>query len=102
MGTVGGGQFPECGGKAQRVSAAVEVSAGKVPVIVGVSDLPPPRRRASRRDANGSAPTGLMVLPAMVYMYRPRGISEYPFSNRGGGVRTAHSCLYKQPPPGTA
>ncbi|MGH8078427.1 MAG: dihydrodipicolinate synthase family protein, partial [Lysobacter sp.] len=50
------------------VSAAVEVANGKVPVIAGVSELTTDRAIAFARNAERAGATGLMVLPAMVYV----------------------------------
>lgn len=50
------------------LKAAVEVAAGRVPVIPGVSELDTPRGVAFARDAEKAGADGLMVLPAMVYV----------------------------------
>jgi 4-hydroxy-tetrahydrodipicolinate synthase len=68
MGTVGEGNSLSAEEKRQVLSAAVEVSAGRVPVIAGVSELSTPLAAEFARDAERLGADGLMVLPAMVYV----------------------------------
>lgn len=68
MGTVGEGNSLEPEEKRQVLKAAMEVSAGRVPVIAGVSEMTTPRAVAFARDAEKLGASGLMVLPAMVYV----------------------------------
>jgi 1-pyrroline-4-hydroxy-2-carboxylate deaminase len=51
--------------------AAVEVVKGRVPVVVGVSELDTRRAVAFARDAEAIGADGLMALPAMVYVPKP-------------------------------
>jgi 4-hydroxy-tetrahydrodipicolinate synthase len=46
----------------------MEAAAGRVPVITGVSEMTTPRAVAFARDAEKIGASGLMVLPAMVYV----------------------------------
>ena len=50
------------------LAAAVEAVAGRVPIIVGVSEFTTPRAVAFATDAEKIGATALMVLPAMVYV----------------------------------
>lgn len=50
------------------VKAAVEVVDGRVPILVGVSELTTRRAVAFAQDAEKLGVDGLMVLPAMVYV----------------------------------
>jgi 1-pyrroline-4-hydroxy-2-carboxylate deaminase len=68
MGTVGEGNSLTAEEKRQVLKAAVEVSAGKVPVIAGVSEFTTVAAAAFARDAERLGAAGLMVLPAMVYV----------------------------------
>ncbi len=68
MGTVGEGNSLTAEEKRQVLEAAVEVSAGKVPVIAGVSEFTTVAAVAFARDAERLGAAGLMVLPAMVYV----------------------------------
>ncbi|MEQ1617768.1 MAG: dihydrodipicolinate synthase family protein [Terricaulis sp.] len=68
MGTVGENNSLEADEKRAVLKAAVETVAGRVPVIVGVSELDTKRAAAFAREAENLGATGLMVLPAMVYV----------------------------------
>src|SRR5271168_3830664 len=68
MGTVGEGNSLSAEEKRQVLKAAVEVSAGKVPVIAGVSEFTTVAAAEFARDAERLGADGLMVLPAMVYV----------------------------------
>src|SRR3981081_4388749 len=67
LGTVGENNSLSADEKRAVLKAAVETSAGKVPVITGVSELTTPNAIAYARDAERLGADGLMVLPAMVY-----------------------------------
>ncbi|HEX4764963.1 MAG TPA: dihydrodipicolinate synthase family protein [Lichenihabitans sp.] len=71
MGTCGENNSLEPGEKRSILRAAVEVVAGRVPVVTGVSELDPRRAVAYARDAERLGADGLMVLPAMVYVPKP-------------------------------
>ena len=68
MGTVGEGNSLEPEEKRQVLKASMEVAAGRVPVIAGVSEMTTPRAVAFAKDAEKIGASGLMVLPAMVYV----------------------------------
>ncbi|HWX81070.1 MAG TPA: dihydrodipicolinate synthase family protein, partial [Steroidobacteraceae bacterium] len=68
MGTVGEGNSLTAEEKRSVLKAAVEVTAGKVPVIAGVSEFTTVAAAAFARDAERLGAAGLMVLPAMVYV----------------------------------
>lgn len=68
IGTVGENNSLEADEKLAVVAAAVEASAGRVPVIAGVSELTTPRATRFARAAEKAGASGLMLLPAMVYV----------------------------------
>ncbi|MEQ1867891.1 MAG: dihydrodipicolinate synthase family protein [Micropepsaceae bacterium] len=68
MGTVGEGNSLEAEEKRRMITATVEAARGRVPVIVGVSEMTTPRAATLARDAENLGANGLMVLPAMVYV----------------------------------
>jgi len=68
MGTVGEGNSLEPDEKRAVLTAAVECVGGRVPVVAGVSELTTARAAAFARDAEKLGASGLMVLPAMVYV----------------------------------
>ncbi|TCS13738.1 dihydrodipicolinate synthase family protein [Caulobacter sp. BK020] len=68
LGTCGENNSLEADEKRQLLQAAVEVVAGRVPIIVGVSELTTARAAAFAKDAQSLGADALMVLPAMVYV----------------------------------
>lgn len=68
IGTVGENNSLEPNEKLAVISAAAEAAGGRVPVIAGVSELTTKRACSFARDAQHAGATGLMVLPAMVYV----------------------------------
>jgi dihydrodipicolinate synthase/N-acetylneuraminate lyase len=68
LGTCGENNSLEPDEKRQVLQAAVEVVAGRVPIVVGVSELTTPRAAAFAKDAETLGADALMVLPAMVYV----------------------------------
>jgi dihydrodipicolinate synthase/N-acetylneuraminate lyase len=68
MGTCGENNSLEPEEKRQVLKAAVEVVAGRAPIVVGVSEMTTPRAAQFARDAEAIGADGLMVLPAMVYV----------------------------------
>ncbi|RNF86118.1 dihydrodipicolinate synthase family protein [Montanilutibacter psychrotolerans] len=68
IGTVGENNSLDADEKIAVVSAAVEAAAGRVPVIAGVSELTTGKATAFARAAERAGASGLMVLPAMVYV----------------------------------
>lgn len=68
IGTVGENNSLEPDEKRAVVAAAVETARGRVPVIVGVSELTTKRAVDFARDVEKLCADALMVLPAMVYV----------------------------------
>jgi 4-hydroxy-tetrahydrodipicolinate synthase len=68
MGTCGENNSLEPDEKRAVLAAAREAVAGRVPIVVGVSELTTPRAVAFARDAERLGADGLMLLPAMVYV----------------------------------
>ena len=68
LGTCGENNSLEADEKRQMLKAAVEVVAGRVPIIVGVSELTTTRAAAFAKDAEALGANALMALPAMVYV----------------------------------
>ncbi len=68
LGTVGENNSLTPAEKRSVLEAAVGVAAGRVPVIAGVSELTTAAAVAFARDAGELGASGLMVLPAMVYV----------------------------------
>lgn len=71
MGTCGENNSLDPDEKRQILKGAVEVVAGRVPVITGVSEFDTRRAVAYARDAEKAGADGLMLLPAMVYVPKP-------------------------------
>jgi 4-hydroxy-tetrahydrodipicolinate synthase len=96
MGTVGEGNSLSALEKRNVLEAAVEASEGRVPVIAGVSELTTAAAVSFARDAERLGASGLMVLPAMVYVPTPAEL-EYHFR----AVAAASGLpimLYNNPP----
>jgi len=68
LGTCGENNSLEPDEKRSLLKAAVEVVAGRAPIIVGCSELTTPRAAAFARDAEAIGADALMALPAMVYV----------------------------------
>lgn len=68
LGTCGENNSLEADEKRALLKAAVEVVAGRVPIIVGVSELTTTRAAAFAKDAEALGANALMALPAMVYV----------------------------------
>lgn len=71
MGTCGENNSLDPDEKRAILKGAVEVVAGRVPVITGVSEFDTRRAAAYARDAEKAGADGLMLLPAMVYVPKP-------------------------------
>jgi 1-pyrroline-4-hydroxy-2-carboxylate deaminase len=67
-GTVGENNSLEPAEKIAVLSSAVSLAAGRIPVLTGVSELTTNRAAAFAQEAQGAGATGLMLLPAMVYV----------------------------------
>ncbi|MPT48659.1 MAG: dihydrodipicolinate synthase family protein [Sphingobium sp.] len=68
LGTCGENNSLEPEEKRAILAAANEVVAGRVPWLTGVSELSTPRAVNYAKDAKKAGASGLMVLPAMVYV----------------------------------
>jgi 4-hydroxy-tetrahydrodipicolinate synthase len=68
MGTVGEGNSLSAAEKRTVLRGAVEVTEGRVPIIVGVSEFTTATAVAFVRDAERIGASGFMVLPGMVYV----------------------------------
>jgi len=68
LGTCGENNSLEPDEKRRLLTAAVEVVAGRVPIIVGVSEFTTARAAAFAKDAETIGANALMALPAMVYV----------------------------------
>ena len=96
LGTVGENNSLTPEEKRTLLKAAVETAGGKVPLIAGVSELTTAAAAAYARDAERIGVSGLMVLPAMVYVPNAAEL-EYHFRT----VAQATSLpimLYNNPP----
>jgi 1-pyrroline-4-hydroxy-2-carboxylate deaminase len=96
MGTVGEGNSLSAAEKRKVLEAAVEASEGKVPVIAGVSELTTAAAASFARDAERIGASGLMVLPAMVYVPTPVEL-EYHF-RAVADASALPIMLYNNPP----
>jgi dihydrodipicolinate synthase/N-acetylneuraminate lyase len=96
MGTVGEGNSLRAEEKRSVLRAAVEVSAGKVPVIVGVSEFTTTAAVDFARDAERLGADGLMVLPSMVYVPTTAEL-EYHFRTVAAATGLP-IMLYNNPP----
>jgi 1-pyrroline-4-hydroxy-2-carboxylate deaminase len=96
MGTVGEGNSLSAAEKRKVLEAAVEASEGKVPVIAGVSELTTAAAASFAHDAERIGASGLMVLPAMVYVPTPAEL-EYHF-RAVAGASALPIMLYNNPP----
>ena len=96
MGTVGEGNSLRAAEKRQVLAAAVEVSAGKVPVIAGVSEFTTDLAVEFARAAERLGADGLMLRPSMVYV--PTA-AELEFHFRTVAAATGLPImLYNNPP----
>jgi 4-hydroxy-tetrahydrodipicolinate synthase len=96
MGTVGEGNSLTADEKRSVLAAAVEASAGKVPVIAGVSEFTTGTAARFARDAERLGAAGLMVLPAMVYVPTSTEL-EYHFRTVAAATGLP-IMLYNNPP----
>jgi 1-pyrroline-4-hydroxy-2-carboxylate deaminase len=96
MGTVGEGNSLTADEKRSVLAAALEASAGKVPVIAGVSEFTTTAAARFARDAERLGAAGLMVLPAMVYVPTSAEL-EYHFRTVAAATGLP-IMLYNNPP----
>jgi 4-hydroxy-tetrahydrodipicolinate synthase len=95
-GTVGENNSLEPEEKRAALKAGVEVAAGRVPIIVGVSELTTTRAIAFARDAERIGADALMVLPAMVYV--PTDEELYTHFKAVAEATSLPIMLYNNPP----
>jgi 4-hydroxy-tetrahydrodipicolinate synthase len=96
MGTVGEGNSLRAEEKRQVLKSAVEVSAGRVPVIAGVSEFTTGAAMEFARDAEKLGADGLMVLPSMVYV--PTAAELEHHFRLVAGATGLPIMLYNNPP----
>ena len=95
-GTVGENNSLEPDEKRAVLKAGCEVAAGRVPVLVGVSELTTRRAVAFARDAEQIGADALMVLPAMVYV--PTDEELYAHFKAVAEATSLPVMLYNNPP----
>ena len=95
-GTVGENNSLEPEEKRAALKAGCEVAAGRVSVIVGVSELTTKRAIAFARDAEQIGADALMVLPAMVYV--PTDEELYTHFKAVAEATSLPVMLYNNPP----
>jgi dihydrodipicolinate synthase/N-acetylneuraminate lyase len=96
LGTVGENNSLDGAEKRAVLEAAVKAVGGKVPIITGVSEFTTPSAQAYARDAERIGVTGLMVLPAMVYVPTPAEL-EFHFRSVAEATKLP-IMLYNNPP----
>jgi 1-pyrroline-4-hydroxy-2-carboxylate deaminase len=96
LGTVGENNSLSADEKRAVLQAAVETSAGKVPIISGVSEFTTTNAAVYARDAERLGVDGLMVLPAMVYVPNSAEL-EYHFRTIAQAT-SLPIMLYNNPP----
>jgi 4-hydroxy-tetrahydrodipicolinate synthase len=77
LGTVGENNSLNADEKRAVLKAAVETSAGRIPIIAGISEFTTPTAVAYARDAEQIGVNGLMVLPPMVYVPSPAELEHH-------------------------
>ena len=96
MGTVGEGNSLRAEEKRQVLAAALEVSAGRLPVIAGVSEFTTAAAVEFVRAAERLGADGFMLLPAMVYV---PSAAELEYHFRAVAAATGLPImLYNNPP----
>jgi 4-hydroxy-tetrahydrodipicolinate synthase len=96
LGTVGENNSLTADEKETVLTAIVEVVAGRVPVVTGVSEYDTRRAAAYARTAEKVRADGLMLLPPMVYVPKPAELAAH---FRGVAAQTALPImLYNNPP----
>jgi 4-hydroxy-tetrahydrodipicolinate synthase len=96
LGTCGENNSLEPEEKRAVLKAAVEVVAGRVPIITGVSELTTPRAATFAKDAERIGADALMVLPAMVYV--PTEAELETHFRTVAGASGLPIMLYNNPP----
>ncbi len=96
LGTVGENNSLEHDEKVQLLTAIVEVVAGRVPVITGVSEYDTRRAICYAQAAEKVGADGLMLLPPMVYVPKPHElVAHFAGVAHGTGLPI---MLYNNPP----
>jgi 4-hydroxy-tetrahydrodipicolinate synthase len=96
LGTVGENNSLEPAEKAALLTAIVEVTAGRVPVIAGVSEYDTRRAARFAQTAEKAGATGLILLPPMVYVPTPHELTTH-FKGVARETRLP-IMLYNNPP----
>jgi 4-hydroxy-tetrahydrodipicolinate synthase len=96
LGTCGENNSLEPDEKRRLLKAATEVVAGRVPVIVGVSELTTRRAADFAKDAEKLGADALMVLPAMVYV--PTEAELETHFRKVAAASSLPIMLYNNPP----
>lgn len=96
LGTVGENNSLTIEEKVETLTAIVEVVAGRVPVITGVSEYDARRAIQYAQAAETAGADGLMVLPPMVYVPQPNEMAEH-FRAIASSV-SLPIMLYNNPP----
>lgn len=96
LGTVGENNSLELAEKLKVLAAIIEVAAGRVPVVTGVSEFDTRRAVRYARAAETAGADGLMLLPPMVYVPKPHELAAH-FRGVGEAVGIP-IMLYNNPP----
>ncbi|RRN63326.1 dihydrodipicolinate synthase family protein [Caulobacter sp. 602-1] len=96
LGTCGENNSLEADEKRAALKAAVEVVAGRVPVVVGVSEMTTDRAAKFAKDAEALGADALMVLPAMVYV--PTELELEHHFRTVAAATSLPMMLYNNPP----
>jgi 4-hydroxy-tetrahydrodipicolinate synthase len=96
LGTCGENNSLEPDEKRRVLEAAVEVVAGRIPILVGVSELTTPRCVQFARDAERIGADALMALPAMVYVPTEAELAAH--FRAVAGASGLPIMLYNNPP----
>ena len=96
LGTVGENNSLSPEEKRAVLGAAVASAAGRIPVIAGVSELTTAAAVRFARDAEAAGASGLMVLPAMVYV--PTGAELEAHFRAVAAATRLPIMLYNNPP----
>ncbi|ESQ88845.1 dihydrodipicolinate synthase family protein [Asticcacaulis benevestitus] len=95
MGTCGENNSLTADEKRTLLKAIVEVVAGRVPVVTGVSELTTPLAISWVKDAEKFGANGLMLLPAMVYVPKTAELVEH--FTQVANATTLPIMLYNNP-----
>lgn len=96
LGTCGENNSLDADEKRAALKAAVEVVAGRVPVVVGVSEMTTDRAAKFAKDAEALGADALMVLPAMVYV--PTELELEHHFRTVAAATSLPMMLYNNPP----